>query len=495
MSNASGEPENVDSANSTAVTTGGRSTGILLVLAPVILLVTYVTSMLLPAIPVIQKDFSATATTAAWIVSGFLIVGTGVSPLFGKLGDVYGKKRMILAALLCFTIGVGLAGFSTSIYMLVLTMAVAGVGYAILPLALGMVSDLFPKERVAMMQGVIMATAAIGGTLGLVGGSYVVQTLGWQYLLYTALVGSVVLVGLAATFLKETLRSVQTKVDYSGAFTLMGGVALLLAYLSEGQSLGWFSYENLAFLVIGLLLTACFFVLERGNANPLIQLGLLRVRNVFVANIAGIIAGLVNYLLFFGFVYYAELTQPFGLGFSILSTGLALLPATMAMIVVGPIMGRVVTKNGPKPVLLTGSSTLVLGMLLFIFNRSSAVGIMTDAVVASIGIVCILVPIVNMVTSSLPKENASTGVGINWMLQNLGKSIGPILATVFMTAYTVPLTEAAGGKSVVVAYLPSSVAFNAIFALGIGFAVVVAIASLAIRNYYFRDQSPTSNSD
>jgi hypothetical protein len=81
------------------------------------------------------------------------------------------------------------------------------------------------------------------------------------------------------------------------------------------------------------------------------------------------------------------------------------------------------------------------------------------------------------------------------MLQNLGKSIGPILATVFMTAYTVPLTEAAGGKSVVVAYLPSSVAFNAIFALGIGFAVVVAIASLAIRNYYFRDQSPTSNSD
>jgi MFS family permease len=474
-------------ANSTGATvsvaTEGRSIGVLLVLAPIILLVTYVTSMLLPAIPLIQKDFATTATTAAWITTGFLIVGTGVSPLFGKLGDVYGKKRMIMMALVCFTIGVGLAGFSTSIYMLVITMAVAGVGYAILPLALGIVSDLFPEEKVAMMQGVIMATAAVGGTLGLVGGSYVVQTLGWQYLLYTALVGSVALVALAAAFLKETLKSGQARVDYSGAFTLMGGVALLLVYLSEGQSLGWLSYENLAFLVLGLVLTSSFFVLEHGRASPLIQLGLLRVRNVFVANIAGIIAGLVNYLLFFGFVYYAELPQPFGLGFSILSTGLALLPATVAMIVVGPIMGRVVAKSGPKPVLLMGSSALVLGMLLFIFNRASTFGIVMDAVVSSVGIVCMLVPIVNMVTSSLPKQNASTGVGINWMLQNLGKSIGPILATVFLTAYADSVT-----------HLPSSLAFNAIFTLGIGFAVVVAITSLATENYFFGDRRPTVDS-
>jgi MFS family permease len=489
-SNSSPEPENVQDVNATTGTTEkGRSTGVLLIIIPIIFLITYVTSMLLPAIPVIQKDFATTATTAAWITSGFLIVGTGVSPLFGKLGDVYGKKRMLLVALVCFTIGVGLAGFSTSIYMLVLAMAVAGVGYAILPLALGMVSDLFPKDRVAMMQGLLMASAAIGGTLGLVGGSYVVQNLGWQYLLYTSLVGGAVLVGLAAIFLKETLRRVKTKVDYLGAFTLTGGAALLLVYMSEGQSLGWHSYESLVFLVLGLLLTACFFALEHGKASPLIQLGLLRIRNVFVANIAGTIAGLANYLLFFGFVYYAELPQPFGLGFSILSTGLALVPATLAMIVVGPIMGRVVTRSGPKPVLLTGSSALVLGMLLFIFNRSSAVGIMIDAVVSSVGIVCMLVPIVNMVTSSLPNENVATGVGINTMLQNLGKSVGPILATVFLTAYTVPLTKVVGGESVVVANLPSSIAFNAIFALGIGFAVVVAIASLAAKNYYFRDRS------
>lgn len=468
---------------------GGHSTGVLLVDAVISILVAYAVSMLIPAIPIIQKDFAASATTTAWITSGFLIVGTGFSPLFGKLGDVYGKKKMLLVALSCFTFGIGLAGFSPSIYVLVFSMSIAGIGFAMLPLMLGMVNDVFPKERVATAQGLIMAGAAIGGAVGLVGGSYVVQDLGWRFLFYTSLVGSVVLLCLAAGFLKEARNLVKGRVDYGGAFLLMGGVALLLLYLSEGSSLGWLSAENGAFLMLGLLLVTAFFAFERRRESPLIQLGLLRVRNVLVGNVVGMVAGLGNFLLFYAFVYYAELPPPFGLGLDILSTGLALVPATLVMFVVGPIMGRVVTKAGPRPVLLIGAFTLALGFLVFIYGKSANMGITVDGVIAFAGIVAMIVPIVNMITTSLPQDNVSTGVGINTMLQNLGKSIGPVLATTIMTAYTGPLTKVIGGKSVVVANLPNATAFNTIASIGIVLTIIVMVLSLVIRNYRFSGKS------
>lgn len=467
-------------------TDGGHSTSVLLVSASISILAAYAISMLIPAIPIIQKDLATSTTTAAWITSGFLIVGAGSSPLFGKLGDVYGKKKMLLVALGFFTLGLGLAGFSPSVYVLIFSMSVAGVGFAMLPLMLGMMSDVFPKERTAMAQGLIMAGSAIGGAVGLVGGSYVVQYLGWRYLFYTSLVGSVALLGLAVVLLRETAVLVESKIDYAGASLLVSGVTLLLLYLSEGASLGWLSAEAVSFLAPGVLLVGGFFAFERRRESPLIPLGLLRVRNVLVSNITGLVAGLGNFLLFYAFVYYAELPPPFGLGLDILSTGIALVPAMVVMFLFGPVMGRLLAKVGPKPVLLTGASILTLGLILFILERSAGAGLSLVAVVSFMGIVAMLVPIVNLITTSLPQQNVSTGVGINTMLQSLGKAMGPVLATAVMTAFTDPITKSVEGKVTVVANLPTATAFNTIAVVGIILTVAVMGLSLAIKNYNYQ---------
>ena len=152
----------------------------------VALLVNYVETMVLPGVPTIQKDFSTTASIASWITSAYLVVGSAVSPLFGKLGDGYGKKRMFLVSLSFYAAGVGIAGFSPTIYILLFARALQGVGFAIVPLALAIIADAFPREKMAMAQGVISGTFAIGAAAGLVIGSYVVQDLGWQYAFYTA---------------------------------------------------------------------------------------------------------------------------------------------------------------------------------------------------------------------------------------------------------------------------------------------------------------------
>ena len=152
------------------VQTSGKSgtsnaTRTLLILTGVALLVNYVETMVIPGVPDIQKFFSTTPTIAAWITSAYLIVGSAVPPLFGKLGDVYGKKRMFMLSLVFYMVGVGTAGFSQSIYILIGARALQGIGFAIIPLGLAIVTDVFPRERVATAQGIISGTFAIGAAL------------------------------------------------------------------------------------------------------------------------------------------------------------------------------------------------------------------------------------------------------------------------------------------------------------------------------------------
>ena len=480
------EEKTLDSSSQGAARDSSNANRILLVLTGVALLVNYVETMVIPGIPTIQKDLSTTATIASWITSSYLIVGSAVSPLAGKLGDIYGKKRMFLVSLVFYMAGVGLAGFSPSIYFLLFARALQGVGFAIIPLGLAIITDVFPREKVAAAQGIISGTFAIGAALGLIIGSYVVQDLGWQYAFHTALIFSIILFLITAKVLqKDVAKAVNKAVDYAGAGILMGGVTLLLLYITEGPSLGWFSFYEFALLTPGAALTFYFFVFESKRANPLMHLGLLRIRNVLVANLVGMFSGIVMFLLFFAVVYYSQLPAPFGLGLDIIAAGLTLGPSTIGMLVGGIGTGRITARLGPKPVLLLGSGLLALGLLMLVFFRSSSTYVALDMFVALFGVVSIIVPIVNMIAISLPRENIAVGLGMNTMLRNLGGAIGPVVATTIMASYTSPFIERINGNNVT-AQLPTHSAFNIIFAVGIVLTILVAALSLATKNYTFK---------
>ncbi len=467
-----------------------HATRILLVLTGVALLVNYVETMVIPGVPTIQKDFATTATIASWITSAYLIVGSAVSPLFGKLGDIYGKKRMFLISLVFYIVGVGVAGFSPSIYFLIFARALQGIGFAIIPLSIAIITDVFPRERVAVAQGIISGTFAIGAAAGLIIGSYVVQDLGWQYAFHTALVLSLVLFAVAAKILqKDIVKAVSKAVDYAGAAILMAGVTLILLYVTEGPTLGWLSVDELLLLVPGAFLTFIFFVFERKRENPLMRLSLFRIRNVLVANLVGLVSGMIMFMLFFALVYYSQLLKPFGLNLDIIAAGLTLAPSTLGMLIGGVVIGRFLARIGPKPVLMLGSAILGVGELFFLINRSSSTFVAADLFVALFGVICILVPLVNMLAISLPRDNVAVGLGINTMLRNLGGAIGPVLATTIMASYTTPLYEKIAGVSVPVAQLPSSTAFNIIFVIGIALAVLIAVISVAAKNYTFKQQA------
>jgi EmrB/QacA subfamily drug resistance transporter len=441
--------------------------------------------MVIPGIPTIQSDFSTTATIAAWITSAYLIVGSAISPLFGKLGDVFGKKRMFLVSLTFYVAGVGIAGFSPSIYILIAARALQGIGFAIIPLGLAIITDVFPKERVATAQGIISGTFAIGAAAGLVVGSYVVEDLGWQYAFHTALVLSIVLFAISYKILQnDTPEGISRSVDYTGAGILTGGITLLLLYATEGPTLGWFAMEEIAFLIPGAALFIGFFFFENKKKNPMIQLGLLKIRNVLVANLVGIVSGITMFSLFFALTYYTQLPQGYGLGLKVIQSGLTLAPSTLAMLVGGPLIGRLTQRSGPKPVLMIGAALTIVGLALFLFNRATTLDVALDMVVALAGVVALIVPIVNMLAISLPRESMAVGLGMNTMLRNLGGAIGPVVATVIMATYTTTLIIP--GRAPM--SFPTATAFNYIFAIGIGLMILVVAISLATKNYTFKKE-------
>jgi len=460
----------------------------LLVMVGVALLLNYVETMVIPGVPVIQKDFSTTESLVSWITSAFLVVGSAVSPLFGKLGDSYGKKRMFLVALVFYIVGVGIAGFSNSIYFLIAARAVQGVGFAIVPLALAIIAETFPKERIATAQGVVSATFAIGAALGLIIGSYVVQDLGWKWAFHSAFILSVILFAMVAKFLPRGHPGTGLKVDYETVLLLMAGISLLLLYLTEGPYAGWTNAYNLGALALGAVLTIAFFVAESRKQNPLIPLHLLGIRNVLVANMTGILSGMGMFMLFFAVIYYTELPSPFGLGLDVISAGLTIAPATVVMLVGGPGLGRIVERWGPKPAMVLGGCVSIVGFALFAFNRATTTDVVIDTAISLLGAVGIIIPIVNMVSVSLPSETVATGLGLNTMLRNIGGAIGPVVATTIMTTYAVTLPHS-------LISFPTSSAYDYVFYLAIICMVAIVAFALMTKNYVFRKraQGPISN--
>jgi MFS family permease len=159
-------------------------------------------------------------------------------------------------------------------------------------------------------------------------------------------------------------------------------------------------------------------------------------------------------------------------------------PATLAMLIVGPFAGRMVARQGPKPILFVSACAMLIGLVLFIVNRGNTTDLTVDMIFALIGVVCTIIPIVNMISVSLPRQTIAVGLGINTMLRNLGGAIGPVVATVIMTTYTTPMIV--DGHPVPGVMLPSAMAFNLIFEIGLVLTVLVIALAAASKNYTFR---------
>lgn len=415
---------------------------IMLLLGAIVMIVLYVEGMLTPSLPTIASDFNVDTAQVTLVISAYAIAGVALSPVVGKLGDIYGKRRVLMATMLAYAAAVSVTGFSPTFGFMVASRTIQGVGLTILPLGMALVREEFPRELVPRAQALLSALFGVGFAISLPVGSWVSQTYGWRDTYHTA-IPIVVILTIAVFFLvrESPYRRPNVKVDYVGAGLVGGSLAGIVAALSQGQSWGWTSPLTLGFLVAGLALMIPFVLWERRwtrrAREPIVDPRLLKERNVAVTNVVLTVAGLGMYMALFSLIYRFEFPPESG-GFSqnILQAGIDIVPLALAMLVIAIVASFIVSRVGVKPLAITGAGIASIGLYL-VASATTLTQCLTYEVVIGAGIGLLNATIINLLVLTVDPKDMGQATAMNNVFRNIGGSVGaPIVGALLATFVT-----------------------------------------------------------
>ena len=448
---------------------------VMLLLGGIVMVVLYVEGMLTPSLPTIQSDFGVDTAQVTLVISAYAVSGVALSPVVGKLGDIYGKRKILMGTMLAYAAAVSVTGFSPNFSFMVVSRTVQGIGLTILPLGMSLVREEFPRELVPRAQGLLSALFGVGFAISLPVGSWVSQDYGWRVTYHTAIPVVVLLTIAVFALVRESeYRRPDTKVDYVGAALLGGALAGVVVALSQGQVWGWSSGLTVGFAVVGLALFVPFVAWERSwtrrRREPIVDPVLLGERNVAVTNVVLTVAGLGMYMALFALIYRFEY-PPLSGGFSqnILQAGLDIVPLALAMLVVAIVASVAVSVVGVKPLALGGVGLTAVGFVLLASARTLSLSLVYEFVTGA-GIALLNASIINLLVLTVDPKDMGQATAMNNVFRNLGGSVGaPIvgaLLATYVTGVVVPAGPLAGTD------LPSLAAFQ--YAFWIAAAVTVA---------------------
>jgi EmrB/QacA subfamily drug resistance transporter len=306
-------------------------------------------TMVVPALPAFQEDLDASTTWVTWVLTGFLLSAAVLTPILGKLGDRFGKERLLVASLAIFFVGCVGCALAPDIWTLIAARVVSGAGGAVFPLSFGIIRDEFPPEKVKVGIGLLSAVFGVGGGFGLVLSGLIVDNASWRWMFVIGAVVVAVSMVLVHRFVPESPVRSSARVDVPGAILLSAMLTTLLLGLSEGESWGWTSAAVLGLFALSALCAVVWVVLELRVDEPLIDMRVLADRPVLLTNATALISGFAMFGSFVLVPRFVEapaglppdIASQLGYGFdaSATKTGLYLLPGALLMLFAGPSPG------------------------------------------------------------------------------------------------------------------------------------------------------------
>src|SRR4051794_5817424 len=298
-------------------------------------------STVAPALPVIQEELHASATATAWVFTGYLLSASVLTPIVGRLGDMFGKERTLVISLAVLSFGVLIAALANSIGMLILARVVQGSGGAIFPLAFGIIRDEFPRGKSAQGIALISAILGIGGGLGIVLAGPIISAFDYHWLFWFPLIATVAATVATVFFIPESPVKSPGRVDWGGAALLSSWLVLLLLGITQTSAWGWGDPRVWALLAAAAAMLAIWIGFEQRSREPLVEMAMMRIRGVWTVNAAAFLVGAGMYSSFILVPEFVEtpISSGYGYGSSVTQAGLFLLPATAMMLAISPIAG------------------------------------------------------------------------------------------------------------------------------------------------------------
>ncbi|HET7590155.1 MAG TPA: MFS transporter [Solirubrobacterales bacterium] len=437
-------------------------------------------SAVAPALPDIQKELHCSATATAWLLTGYLLSASVLTPIIGRLGDMFGKEHTLVATMVGLTAGTLIAALAHSISVLIFARVIQGAGGAIFPLAFGIIRDEFPRERAAQGIALISAILGIGGGIGIVLAGPIIEAFDYHWLFWFPLVVLVFATLATIFFVPESPVKSPGRIDWLGALLLSGWLVALLLGITQTSEWGWGDARVVGLLAAAAIVLVLWIRVEARQREPLVDMAMMRVRSVWTVNAAAFLVGAGMYSSFILIPEFTEMPTSTGYGFGsgVTQAGLFLLPATVMMMLAGPVAGSMATRVGSRLVLIAGCllTTASFTLLAVAHHQQADVYVATALMGAGIGLA--FAALANLIVEAVSPEQTGVATGMNTVMRTLGGAVGGQVGASLITG-----TLLASG-------LPTEGGFTLAFSFAAGACLLAALASLSVPRSPRRSRAP-----
>ncbi|HWT93626.1 MAG TPA: MFS transporter [Solirubrobacteraceae bacterium] len=396
-------------------------------------------TLVAPALPSITKEFGTDSSTSAWVLTGYLLSASIFTPLAGKLGDLFGKARVMTLLLIGFAIGSVVCALATSIEVVILGRLIMGTAGGVFPLAFGIINDEFPTEKRAVGIGLLSAMFGIGGGIGLPLSGVIVDNVDISWLFWIGILALPAAYGVWK-FVPPSPARERTRIDWAGAAVLSIGLAALLLGISKANTWGWDSGRVIGLLLGGVAVLVAFAMLELRQKQPLVDMRVLAERPVLATNITGFLTGAAmfgSFLLAPQFAQTGEDVAGYGFSMSVTEAGLLMVPSSIAMLIAGPLAGTFGNRFGFRAVLAAGTAFSAVSFLILALAHDEPWQFAFANVLIGIGIAFAFASMANLIVALVDPREVGIATGINTIARTVGGAFGSALVTALLTAETI----------------------------------------------------------
>ncbi|WP_327113474.1 MFS transporter [Nocardia sp. NBC_01730] len=450
-----------------------RAGGIVGVLAFAGITAAIMQTVVIPLIAQFPQLLHTTASNASWVVTSTLLVAAVATPVAGRLGDLYGKRRILLLSTVPLIAGSVVCAVSSSVLPMIVGRGLQGMGVGIVPIGISLMRDVLPAERLGSAVALLSASLGIGAAFGLPVSSAVAEYSNWRVLFWASAVLCALIAGAIWVVVPDSPIKAGGSFDIVGALGLGAGLVCLLLAVSKGAAWGWGSGTILALFAAAIVLLLVWGWWELRIADPLVDLRVTAQPPVLLTNAASLVVGVAMYaaMLTVPQLLQAPTATGYGLGQSMMAMGLWMAPSGLMMMVISPMGARLSAVRGPKITLIAGGLVIALGYGASTVLMGSTWGLLISLCIINSGVGLAYGAMPALIMAAVPLSETASANSFNTLMRSVGTSfsaavIGVVLAQMSMTV---------GGHSI-----PTEDGFRTSLFIGCGVALVAAAVAATI---------------